>query len=156
MTHRYGAMGAFDSGRYATPLIARINAVGETATAGIELSDDITLVLEQGIGGQLGRTAAALSESGWNDFADPNAGTSFVNHVHAGLGLFQRVQLGLHYVTAFSQDDQHLDPRTADGRVSVYGADARLTAGPYGYTRLNSFLNSSQSSSVMMRAPESS
>lgn len=136
MTHRYGSMGAFDSGRYATPLIARVNAVGETATAGFELTEGVTLVLEQGIGGQLGRMANALTESGWNDFADPNAGTSFVNHVHAGLGLFERVQLGLHYITAFTQDDQYLDQKTADGRVTVYGADARLTAGPYGHLYL--------------------
>src|SRR5450432_299061 len=54
MQNRYGAMGAFDSGRYATPLIARINAVGETATAAFKTSR-ATVVLEQGIGSQLGR-----------------------------------------------------------------------------------------------------
>lgn len=133
---RYGSMGAFDSGRYATPLIARINAVGETATAGFELGEGVTLVLEQGIGGQLGRSPNALPASVWNDDADSKAGTSFVNHVHAGLGLFERVQVGLHYVTAFSQDDQHIDQTTADGRITVYGADARLTAGPYGHLYL--------------------
>jgi hypothetical protein len=136
MAHRYGSMGAFDSGRYATPLIARVNAIGETATAAFELSEGITLVLEQGIGGQLGRMPSALASSGWNDFADPDAGASFVNHVHAGLGLFQRVQLGAHYITAFTQDDQYLDQATADGRITVLGADARLTAGPYGHLYL--------------------
>lgn len=132
MSHRYGAMGAFDSGRYATPLIARINSVGETVTAGFAFGDT-TLVLEQGIGGQLGRTPSGLVSSGWNGFADPDTGASFVAHLHAGLGFSKLVQVGAHYITAWSQDDQNLDTTLADGRISVIGADARLTAGRWGH-----------------------
>lgn len=132
MTHRYGAMGAFDSGRYATPLIARINSVGETVTAGFKFGDT-TLVLEQGIGGQLGRTPGALPPNGWNGFADPDAGSSFVGHLHGGVDVGGLFQLGLHYITAWSQDDQGLDSTLADGRITVLGADARLTAGRYGH-----------------------
>lgn len=135
MSHRYGAMGAFDSGRYATPLIARVNAIGETVTAGFEFGDT-TLVLEQGIGSQLGRAPAGLVSSGWNGFADPNTGASFVGHVHGGLALSNLVQFGLHYVTAWSQDDQNLDTTLADGRITVFGGDARLTAGRAGHLYL--------------------
>jgi hypothetical protein len=135
-THnRYGAMGAFDSGRYATPLIARINAVGETATAGVDLGG-ATLVLEQGIGGQLGRMPPGLVSSGWNDFGDPNAGSSYVSHLHAGIGISDLLQFGVHYITAWSQDDQNLSSRLAEGRISVLGADARLTAGRGGHLYL--------------------
>ncbi len=135
VTQRYGAMGAFDSGRYATPLIARINSVGETLTAGFELGKT-TLVLEQGIGGQLGHTPNGLTSSGWNGFADPNAGASFVGHLHAGLAWSGLLQLGVHYLTAFSHDDQGLDSTLADGRISLLGADARLTAGRWGHLYL--------------------
>ena len=108
MSNRYGVMGAFDSGRYATPLIARVNAVGETITAGFHFGST-TLILEQGIGGQLGRMPGGLMSSGWNGFADPNTGASYVAHFHAGLGLGELVQFGAHYITAWSQDDQKLD-----------------------------------------------
>lgn len=133
MSHRYGAMGAFDSGRYATPLIARVNAVGETVTAGFGVGDSTTVVLEQGIGGQLGRMPSGYVPSGWNDFADPNTGSSFVSHLHGGVSHAGLLQFGLHYITAWSQDDQNLDDTLPNGRVTVLGADARLTAGRYGH-----------------------
>lgn len=129
---RYGSMGAFDSGRYATPLIARINAVGETVTAGFDLGDS-TLVVEQGIGGQLSRMPSGMTSAGWNDFGDSTAGSSFVSHLHAGLDVSKLVQFGLHYATAWSQDDQNLEGATADGRITVIGAEGRLTAGRYGH-----------------------
>ncbi len=132
MTHRYGAMGAFDAGRYATPLIARINAIGETVTAGLKLGN-VTLVLEQGIGGQLGHTPSGLVSSGWNGFAEPNTGASFVGNLHAGLGVGGVFQLGVHYINAWSQDDQNLSGTLADGRITILGADARLTAGRWGH-----------------------
>jgi hypothetical protein len=135
MSNRYGAMGAFDSGRYATPLIARVNAIGETITAGFHFGKNM-LVLEQGIGGQLGRMPGALNQSGWNGFADPNAGASFIGHFHAGLAHAGLLQFGLHYLTAWSQDDLGLDNTLENGRISVIGADARLTAGRWGHLYL--------------------
>jgi hypothetical protein len=132
MHHRYGSMGAFDSGRYATPLIARINAIGETATAGFKLGV-ATVVLEQGIGSQLGRMPSGMVSAGWNDFGDPNVGSSYVSHVHGGLSLAGLFQLGLHYATAWSQDDQNPAGNLASGRITVLGADARLTAGRFGH-----------------------
>jgi hypothetical protein len=129
--NRYGAMGAFDAGRYATPLIARVNAVGETATTTVT-TGNATIVVEQGIGGQLGRAPSGLVSSGWNGFADPNAGASFVAHLHAGIDYARHLQAGLHYVHAFSQDDQNLAGNLSDGRISILGADVRLT-GRYGH-----------------------
>jgi hypothetical protein len=42
----------------------------------------------------------------------------------------------VHYITAFSQDDQTLDGTLANGRLTVLGADARLTAGRFGHLYL--------------------
>jgi hypothetical protein len=132
MHHRYGSMGAFDSGRYGTPLIARINAIGEVATAAFK-AGPATVVLEQGIGGQLGRMPTGTAPSGWNDFGDPEVGSSYVGHFHAGLDVSGRFQLGLHYATAWSQDDQNLESVLQRGHINVVGADARLTWGRYGH-----------------------
>lgn len=133
MTGRYGNMGTYDSGRYGTPLIARTNSVGENIAAGFKLGRDFTLALEQGFGGQLGRPPRGLVPAGWNGFADPNVGASFVNQLHAGIGYKDLLQLGLHYFTAFTSDDQVTAPRKADGRISVLGGEARLTAGRGGH-----------------------
>jgi len=148
MSNRYGVMGAFDAGRYATPLIARVNAVGETITAGFHFGST-TLILEQGIGGQLGRMPAGFVSSGWNDFGDPNVGSSYVAHFHAGLGLGDLLQFGAHYVTAWSQDDQNLDSTLANGRISVLGADARLTAGRWGHFYLGGARTDAANSGVV-------
>jgi hypothetical protein len=132
LQNRYGAMGAFDAGRYATPLFARINAIGETATVAFKVGD-VTMVLEQGFGGQLGRMPSGMVSAGWNDFGDPNVGSSYVSHVHGGIGFGGLFQLGLHYATAWSQDDQNPATTLAEGRITVAGADARLTAGRFGH-----------------------
>ena len=132
-TNRYGVMGAYDAGRYGTPLIARVNAVGENLEVGAKLGEKATLVVEQGIAGQLGRPPEGMLPAGWNDFADPNVGASFVSHIHGGLNVADTFQLGLHYLSAFTQDDRVGDGSVPDGRITVLGADARLTAGRAGH-----------------------
>jgi hypothetical protein len=131
-TGRYGAMGAYDAGRYATPLIARTNSIGETITTGYKLGE-FFLVLEQGLGGQLGRPPIGLMPAGWNDFADANVGATFVGHVHLGLAYGGLARLGLHYLAAWTQDDQVASGLVPNGQITVLGADAQVTAGRYGH-----------------------
>ncbi|HWA74377.1 MAG TPA: hypothetical protein VG937_18660 [Polyangiaceae bacterium] len=132
MHNRYGSMGAFDAGRYGTPLIARINAIGETATAAFK-AGPATVVLEQGIGGQLGRIPVGTAPEAWNDFGSQEAGASYVGHFHGGLSVAGRFQLGLHYITAWSQDDLGETQQLSSGHINVLGADARLTWGRFGH-----------------------
>jgi hypothetical protein len=132
LTGRYGAMSAYDAGRYATPLIARTNLIGETITAAFDF-DDLSLVIEQGLGGQIGSPPEGLVPAGWNGFADPNVGASFVNHLHGGLNYQDFAQLGLHYFTAWSQDDRVEQGLVPDGRINVYGADLRFTVDRFGH-----------------------
>jgi hypothetical protein len=126
LTGRYGAMGAYDTGRYGTPLIARTNMVGETVTAAYPLGR-FKFVLEQGIGGQLASPPTGLVPAGWNGFVNPNLGATFVNHVHLGLAYAKNLQVGLHYLTAWSQDDQRPSGVIPDGRINVLGADAHVS-----------------------------
>jgi len=131
-TGRYGAMGSYDAGRYATPLIARTNTIGETISGGVKLGE-FFLMFEQGLGGQIGRPPVGLVPAGWNDFADPNVGATFVSQAHVGLAYRQLGKLALHYVTAWTQDDLTPGGQIPDGRITVYGADVNVTAGRPGH-----------------------
>ena len=79
-TGRYGAMGMYDAGRYGTPLIARRTPSASRSPARTSVGD-LRLLVDQGLGGQLGRPPVGLVPAGWNDFADPNVGATFVNQV---------------------------------------------------------------------------
>lgn len=135
LTGRYGAMGAYDAGRYGTPLIARTNSIGETATLGFK-AGDLTFVVEEGFGGQLAHPPIGLVSAGWNDFAFTNVGASFVAHLHAGVSLADLGQLGLHYLYAWTQDDQVSGANIANGHIGIAGADAHLTLGRLGHLYL--------------------
>lgn len=144
-TGRYGAMGAYDAGRYGTPLIARTNTLGVTTTVGLDLGKKLSLALEHGLGGSLGRADVGILPEAWNDYANSGSagtpsedapwgvGTTFVNHLHAGLGYDDLAQLGLHYLVAWTQDDLSTPNDIRDGKVTVLGADARLTLGRGGH-----------------------
>ena len=134
-TGRYGAMGAYDAGRYGTPLIARTNTIGETITTGRKFGD-FFLVLEQGLGGQIGRPPAGLVPAGWNDFANANVGATFVNQAHLGVVYAGLVRLGFHYLTGWTQDDLTNGGQLPDGRITVLGADVNVTAGRAGHLYL--------------------
>jgi hypothetical protein len=127
MTGRYGAMGAWDAGRYGTPLIARTNTVGETVTVGYKMGK-LTLVLEQGLGGQINRPPVDVVSEGWNDFADGRVGSTFVNQAHLGASYAGLIKLGLHYLTGWTQDDLSGGGKLPNGRITVLGSDLHLTA----------------------------
>jgi hypothetical protein len=131
-TGRYGAMGAWDAGRYGTPLIARTNTIGETIVAGLKLGE-LSLVLEQGFGGQLARPPLGMVSAGWNDYASTNVGSTLVNHVHLGAAYAGFLKLGLHYLTAWTQDDLINGGKMPDGRITVLGADLHITANRAGH-----------------------
>jgi hypothetical protein len=129
--NRYGAMGEYDLGQYETPVIARIGGVGETLRLRVPLTSDLTLLVEHGIAGQFDKVPFGAPVAGWNGFADANVGSTYAHHAHAGLAYGKLAELGLHYVNAFSRDDT-ATPQKPDGRIDVFGADARLRIAPYG------------------------
>jgi hypothetical protein len=129
--NRYGALGEYDTGRYETPVIARVGGVGETLRLVAPLGGPFSFVAEHGVMGQLDRVPLGVEPAGWNGFADPNVGSSFANHAHVGIAMKGRGQLGLHYVSAFTQDDRTA-PTSRDGNIMVLGADASLRLTPFG------------------------
>ncbi len=132
-TARYGATGEYDEGRYGMPLIARINGVGELVGTRSLLSDDVALLLEQGFQGQSNKAGASLTPDLWNGFADPEEGTSFVNHLHAGLAYHGVATLGAHFINAWSQDDRATGTLAPDGNIRVLAADLGLSMGRFGH-----------------------
>jgi hypothetical protein len=131
-SNRYGVMGEYDEGRYGTPIIARTNGVGENIVGKFALGDWV-LDVEQGFQGQLDKAPNGLVPEGWNNFADPQLGTSFVHHEHLGLGYRGIATLGAHYVSGWSQDDRATTGQQADGSINVIGADLRVSSGRFGY-----------------------
>jgi hypothetical protein len=130
-SNRYGSAGEYDEGRYGTPLIARTNGVGEAVEVAHSLGK-LTLQLEQGIQGQTSKAGPGMAPEGWNDFADPGVGSSFVHHLHLGVAYDRLARVGGHYLLGWSQDDR-AGGNAVDGRLHIFAADARLTMGRFGH-----------------------
>jgi hypothetical protein len=145
--NRYGNMGEYDSGRYGTPAIARIGGVGATQTAIYELGDEAYMA-EVGLMGQLNKAPLGVEPAGWNGYLDPNVGTSFVPHGHLGVSYRGLAELGLHFMSAISQDDRATPTNQPDGHIDVLAADLRLTLRRYGHF----YIAASQVSSHHARA----
>jgi hypothetical protein len=131
-SNAYGAMGEYDLGHYGTPLIARINGVGETIAARYAMGDFV-LSVEQGVQAQFDKAPVGIPSEGWNAFADPVAGTSLVHHEHLGLGYRRQATLGLHYIQAWSQDDRSSQALAPDGTITTLAADFRFSASHLGH-----------------------
>jgi hypothetical protein len=130
--NRYGNMGEYDSGRYGTPIIARIGGVGVTETGTYNLGP-VTILSEVGLMGQLNKAPLGVEPAGWNGYLDPNAGTSFVPHLHLGASYLDLAQVGVHLMRALSQDDRATPTNQPDGYIDVTAVDARLTMHRYGH-----------------------
>jgi hypothetical protein len=130
---RYGVPGEYDEGRYGTPLIARINGAGENIGAHIPLGTDVSLMLEEGVQGQTNKAGNGTIPAGWNDFADPGVGSSFAVHGHLGASYKNAASLGVHAISAWSQDDRATGTGSPDGDIRVLGADLRFNMGRFGH-----------------------
>jgi hypothetical protein len=130
-TSRYGSPGEYDEGRYGTPLIARIGGAGELIGVALPIGPN-TLMFEQGLQGQTNTASASITPDVWNDFADPEEGTTFVDHFHAGFNYRSWVTVGAHFINAQSHDDRATGPLAPDGSISVLAADIRLSMHRFG------------------------
>lgn len=132
---RYGGAGEYDEGRYGTPLIARINGIGERMSVKLSLGKFLVMA-EQGLHGQSNTAQASTTPDAWNDLADANAGATFVSHGHLGVGYGRLATVGLHFIRAWTQDDRGVGTLAPEGSLDIYAADARLTLGRFGHLYL--------------------
>ncbi len=113
--NRYGMAGKYDAGKYDTYLFGRTHSMGETLAAEYDVGD-FTLKASHGIG--------TKAEQG---LAFP-PGFSLINHLHAGASYKKLADVNMHYLVSWAQDAR-ASPTLPDGKMSVVGAEARVTAG---------------------------
>jgi len=130
---RYGTMGEYDEGQYATPIIARMDGAGILGSGRWELSDSLLLQAEGGMLGNIDKPVLGTNPEGWNGFADANTGSTFAGHGHVGLNISDKVNVGAHLIHSFASDDQAGVQEQPDAKLTVIGADARLTLGAPGH-----------------------
>jgi hypothetical protein len=162
----YGGLGKYDGGEYQTYLFARTRNAGATATADLEVTDDLKVVLEAGGGAKVdqqyqtyGLTPLTASNGNpdtyspsWQPYPGDKeqVGTALLAHGHAGL-IYRGILTGTaHYIGTFvrdarwnvgSQGGSSVTRLTPDASIQVFGVDLRLDGswmgiGYVGYSRL--------------------
>lgn len=147
---RYGMAGKYDAGEYDTYLFGRTHAMGAASRVEIGLDDEYTLGLEGGIGGR--RPDPSIFN---------RARFTMLAHAHADINWVDEVQFSGHLLHSFSQSEQGImqegatqddpamtkpnnsptllyaektvDDTTPDGKLTVWGVDARLDLDMAGY-----------------------
>lgn len=130
---RYGSMGEYDEGEYATPMIARVEGAGVLGSARWALAPHIHLQAEAAIVGNIDKPVLGTNPEGWNDFADANIGSTFGSHAHVGVDYKNTVNVGLHALHSFAKDDQANLQNQPDAKFTILGADANFSMGPAGF-----------------------
>ncbi len=145
---RYGMAGKYDAGEYDTYLFGRTHTLGAASRVEIGLDEEYTLGVEGGLGGRR---------------PDPSifnrARFTMLAHAHADINWVDEVQFSGHFLHSFSQTEQGamvegaaldeaatrpngapllyaentVDDTTPDGKLSVWGVDARLDLDMAGY-----------------------
>lgn len=144
----YGNLSRYGGGVYTNPITGLIRGVGEAISAEYDLSDKVTLKLEHGLmtarNGWIANNIISSPINGYNRTTWPAA---WIHHGHAGFLVKGDTQyeLQLHYIHNWSQDErvewsfdnpvtrQLNETNIPDGRIQVFGMDARAIDDVYGY-----------------------
>lgn len=149
----FGYLGQYGGGLYTPPLMGRVAGAGETLSAEYDLSDNVTLVIDDGFSGgnKTGKVPDGVLNTGSTNFSDANLPPAFVHHAHVGLRKKGEttLQVTAHFMTNWSQSDQVVpdvndNPDTRqwderypkDGHIHVGGIEARAISQTYGYLAL--------------------
>ncbi|HVJ16215.1 MAG TPA: hypothetical protein VM686_12320 [Polyangiaceae bacterium] len=130
---KYGQAGRYDAGEYDTYLFGRTHIAGETLHIDFDLDEANTLYIEHGVG------TKRPDPSQFN-----NARFTVLNHLHAGLKQGRDLEIGAHYMVAWTQeDDRDFEPTASsfassrsglpDGKLWVAGIEGRAELGALGY-----------------------
>ena len=157
-SNRYGAMGKYDAGEYETYVIGRTRLAGATATADMDVSDDIKLIFEGGGGAKVdqqyqtyatagdaptyARNVCTADDAGkpcfdypsWQPFPGNKVqqGTNMLGHLHAGAVIKGVLTAQAHYIGSFVKD-KRWNVASTGGTATYPGYD--LAPG-YGYIQV--------------------
>ncbi len=144
----YGSIGQYGSGMYTNAIVGGVRGVGEDVIAEYDLSDTLTLALEDGVmGTRNGMAPIAIIPTGQNGVGSVPWPAAWIHHAHFG---FEKrgditARARLHFIDNWAQDDRvqlPLDnPATRqinesivkDGRIRTYGLDASIASPVWGY-----------------------
>lgn len=151
----YGYLGQYGGGLYTPPMFGRVAGAGEVITAEYDISDNVTLIAEDGFSGggvsggnRLGKVPEGALNIGSTNFSDSNLPPAFIHHAHLGIRKKGEttIQVQGHFMTNFSQTDQvpaqpYDNPDTTqwderypkDGHIHVAGLEAKAISQTYGY-----------------------
>ncbi|MFV8752906.1 hypothetical protein ACNOYE_20360 [Nannocystaceae bacterium ST9] len=122
--NRYGMSGRYDLGEYETYIFGRTRAMGETLSLAIPVKK-FKINLEHGIG--VNRPNPSIYNT---------ARFTFLHHAHAGLEWNGVVEFNLHYLAAYSLEEDRrgeLVPDNRRGRMQVFGPELRVNGNRAGY-----------------------
>ena len=144
----YGAIGQYGYGMYTNPVVGGVRGVGEDVIAEYDLSDTLTLAIEDGImGTRNGAAPISVIATGQNGVGATPWPAAWVHHAHVGFEKRGEItaRARLHFLDNWAQDDRvqlpYDNPSTRqlnetdvkDGRIRTYGLDASLASPVWGY-----------------------
>jgi hypothetical protein len=163
-SNRYGAMGKYDAGEYETYIIGRTRLAGATATADMDVSDDVKLIFEGGFGAKVdqqyqqyasapdaapyarnlctadaGTAMPCYDYPSWQPFPGNKVqqGTNMLGHFHAGAVINGILTAQAHYIGSFVKDKRWnvaTTGGTSNGTTATYPG-YNLVPG-YGYIQV--------------------
>jgi hypothetical protein len=144
----YGNIGQYGPGMYTNTMVAGARGVGEKVAVDYDLSDSLSLAIEDGfLGTRNGTGVINVFQTGQNGSGSPVWPAAWVHHAHVGIEKKGNIDIRarLHYFKNWAQDDRTqrpLDNLTTpqldesyikDGSIDTYGFDASISSPIWGY-----------------------
>lgn len=130
-SERFGAAGPYQqsTGYYGTYLFGRTHVAGESMVLDFDVTPDLELVLEHGLGAKVevvpyAKSGAPIAPYLPNQGPTPQ-GSNFVHHAHVNVIFKETLSFAAHYLTSWTPNDlQEVTAMPAkEGRMTVMGAE---------------------------------
>jgi hypothetical protein len=121
-SNRYGAMGKYDAGSYETYMIGRTRVAGITPTLDLDVSDDLKLVVEAGVGSKMDvQQWRMYPYTSWQPYpGKAQQGTTLLAHGHIGAIFSNMLTATLHLMYTWTADDART---SLNGQKTVSGVN---------------------------------
>lgn len=141
---RYGAAGRYDAGKYDTYLFGATHVAGESVAVHYDVSDDLTVQVEHGLGAKLDVVplVPGVPLPPYLPYPGPvQQGTTLLHHAHLGVRYRGVLAVAAHYLRSWNDDARRAGE--VDGSITVAGAELKVIDSVYG----NGFLGFARLSS---------